>query len=1152
MALRNINNLSQDLVGLINVFSDMEKQIIKVKKYYNTMRNEAKNSFDDSKQYWTRKAYDEGVRNSALISERKAKLNELVREIDLLERQLSSIDKSYAKRFNSELCINDYQSYDLSEASFDRFMMLQKEALEIGRECVSTIKFQPIQEIGMLFSNKRKQKYERLNSLIIEIHQLKRYILSELDSQIEKHNKSWNEKREDEIDKAALETAELIEAIDNKEKQEVNKIVNKVNCEVDKILSNEDVILLEEMKTLIRTYNGLPPDCCEHILLGDLQIDVANVLVQQDTANCINEHFSDYMVGTNIIIPAIYDMSEYFNFCFDGHQNYEVVKDAIHSVIFSLIKNQPASRQRFILSDPEGRSRGFDKYLNFAKQYPDIFGEKIITTKEQIKHKLHTLSEYVDNIGQTKFVGYRDIFDYNSKVPDKQEYLRCLCLLNFPKYFDDEMFEDLLNIVKNGKQFGVQVLIDYDSNEIKNLRDKNQFEIIHKIVFECTYLEYVFGSWKYINGVSVILNDVPSAMELDSFINIFSNQYKIIKDTSLSLTKILCKDYFSLHTDSKMSIPIGKNEDGHIQSITLGEGSSHHALVIGSLGSGKSTLLHTIIMSSIINYSPDEINLYLMDFKSGTEFKVYANRNIPHIKLLALDAMQEFGQSILDELWLEMNRRTKLFNELIQQGMDVKDITDYRRLTGKKMPRILVIADEFQMMLSEEHNRKIASYCGTKLADFISLSRVYGIHFILATQTMSRLKSGFSIRQSTINEMYVRIGLKCIESECAMLFGDKNAHEAFGKMSAEKGSAVYVGDYSQENPVGFKVAFCNQDLQKELLDIVEEHYSLIEVAKRTKVFIGSSKPKLKDCKELNETCSKDNKSLPVFLGEPIRIDSPTRINLSYIKRNNLLIVGNNQQITDQLIGLYMVNVLRVPTICHKRIYLFDGLSIIGERLGENVNSVFSSYRDKIRLANDNYDVVNMVDELYSEYYSRKEKRQLFKINASNIIVAVINNMQWIESINLIFANRNVNQYVVQKKKNEVNNSSNDVTALLERIDNTILDMRKTTNKDVSKIPYGKKVEELIENGYTCGIHFVMSAPDYYSIKDYSYNIISKFSNKILFDMSNEDARRLISDANTENLKENIVIYYDGKNQSYQMKPYTEINDYLNRIKEGIQ
>ena len=64
------------------------------------------------------------------------------------------------------------------------------------------------------------------------------------------------------------------------------------------------------------------------------------------------------------------------------------------------------------------------------------------------------------------------------------------------------------------------------------------------------------------------------------------------------------------------------------------------------------------------------------------------------------------------------------------------------------MPRILVIADEFQLMVSEEHNRKIANYCGGKLADFISLSRVYGIHFILATQTMSRLNSGFAIRKS--------------------------------------------------------------------------------------------------------------------------------------------------------------------------------------------------------------------------------------------------------------------------------------------------------------------------------------------------------------------------------------------------------------------
>lgn len=64
----------------------------------------------------------------------------------------------------------------------------------------------------------------------------------------------------------------------------------------------------------------------------------------------------------------------------------------------------------------------------------------------------------------------------------------------------------------------------------------------------------------------------------------------------------------------------------------------------------------------------------------------------------------------------------------------------------------------------------------------ISLYRVCGIHFILATQTMSRLRNGFTVSPSTLSEMHVRIGLKCSESECNLLFGGTNAKAAFDKM----------------------------------------------------------------------------------------------------------------------------------------------------------------------------------------------------------------------------------------------------------------------------------------------------------------------------------------------------------------------------------
>ena len=89
-------------------------------------------------------------------------------------------------------------------------------------------------------------------------------------------------------------------------------------------------------------------------------------------------------------------------------------------------------------------------------------------------------------------------------------------------------------------------------------------------------------------------------------------------------------------------------------------------------------------------------------------------------------------------------------------------------------PYSLLWLDEFQVLFSEAHNRRVANTCATRLADIISLYRVCGgIHFVLATQTMGRLRNGFTVSPSTLSEIYVRIGLKCSEPECSLLFGDK-------------------------------------------------------------------------------------------------------------------------------------------------------------------------------------------------------------------------------------------------------------------------------------------------------------------------------------------------------------------------------------------
>ena len=62
-------------------------------------------------------------------------------------------------------------------------------------------------------------------------------------------------------------------------------------------------------------------------------------------------------------------------------------------------------------------------------------------------------------------------------------------------------------------------------------------------------------------------------------------------------------------------------------------------------------------------------------------------RNLVAIKVIALDAMQEFGQSVLDELVNMMQERLDMFTEEAKNGYPVKDIASYRKYTGKKMPR---------------------------------------------------------------------------------------------------------------------------------------------------------------------------------------------------------------------------------------------------------------------------------------------------------------------------------------------------------------------------------------------------------------------------------------------------------------------------------
>ncbi|GHT43833.1 hypothetical protein FACS189443_7350 [Planctomycetales bacterium] len=111
----------------------------------------------------------------------------------------------------------------------------------------------------------------------------------------------------------------------------------------------------------------------------------------------------------------------------------------------------------------------------------------------------------------------------------------------------------------------------------------------------------------------------------------------------------------------KISVLLGWTAEGAEVKFELSD-APPHALLAGGTGSGKSNLIHVLIHGLLDRYSPEEINLYLLDYKEGTEFNVYANNAAPQIKLVSIDSDAEYGITVLEHLNDELKRRADILD----------------------------------------------------------------------------------------------------------------------------------------------------------------------------------------------------------------------------------------------------------------------------------------------------------------------------------------------------------------------------------------------------------------------------------------------------------------------------------------------------------
>ncbi len=827
--------------------------------------------------------------------------------------------------------------------------------------------------------------------------------------------------------------------------------------------------------------------------------------------------------------PIIFDGTKSFSLYIKTDKTSRAKAESfVQYIMYTLADSMKKGDIRFRCSDKEKGGQSYGKFINLICSNK-FFGNGIYSNEADISDLVLELNKIAEeNFTQLKGQ-YRTVYDYNNnnnkKIPIT---LAVFCDVSGFSYLKSD--EELKKVINNSANSAISTIFLTDSSINSSFNNlKNQ---IH-ISFENNCAHLIESNNKIILDISMAdfsCIDYAKIEEKLNKIEKVNTDFKYHYDiNNLNL--------FSRDATEGLSIPFAFDEDNNFVDLEIGD-ATPHALLSGSTGSGKSVTLHAIINQVMINYHPDDVEIWAIDYKA-VEFGYYVDKRTPHITVIGQDNSEDFTFGLIDLIKTEYDRRKNLFVE-----NNCKDFISYRKRFGNRsLSRILIVIDEFHNM-----TQAISGYMGEKdykkiLENLLSEMRAMGMSFLFCSQTIAAGLNGLT--EKGRNQIGCRLSMRHediteIKETLSLSLSSGVDFESIKYL--RQGELIYkkISNKVGEPPYSLKRVnvLYTEPYRDMIIDEINENIEDSYVAREEIICKSSNRYDVTEkarhpiTKFIKTGEYIEEELITVYPGAPTSLKDVFSFNLNQEEGNNILLIGEDDSMRESIIISSILSILIDP---HNTVIvsILDTEDNDSQRLYKHLKKINA---DRFKINYGYNDVMSCIDSLKS-----------LKPYKNGKIIYVWYGLNKLKNHIFLNSQEENDEDSTQENNFDIPDEIPDGVSPLDFLNNALAMVGTEENEKKEKEEFGDKLDykdcqsiirKLEEYGSENNRYCFMVFNTVKGLKKSKISNIDNYEYRIGLRMSTDDSYDLFGSTSfISKANDNTAVFYSGSKVAKTIRPY---------------